>query len=217
MLESDILRARAWTANLERKPRQARRLLLDAAAEARATGQHSLESAALHDLVRLGADDDVVTRLVEVASHVDGAFGSARAAHAVALASADAEALDTVAHRFERIGAHLVATEAASEAARLHQEAGRTRAATRSAIHATQLHGRCEGAHPGSLPWAPVVEPLTRREREIAVLAAEGMSSPLIGDRLALSVRTVDNHLSRAYEKLGIGGRHELAAAMAHW
>jgi DNA-binding CsgD family transcriptional regulator len=51
---------------------------------------------------------------------------------------------------------------------------------------------------------------LTEREREIAELAASGMQSQAIASRLHISVRTVDNHLHRAYEKLGIGGREEL-------
>jgi DNA-binding CsgD family transcriptional regulator len=217
MLESDLLRARAWTAHIERRPGRAKSLLLDAAVEARDSGQHSLESAALHDLVRMGARGQAVARLEELAQVVDGAFAAARAEHARALETSDAAGLDRVAETFDEIGALLTAAEAASEAARLHQEAGRHRPATRSAMRARQLHDQCEGARPGSLPWAATIEPLTRRAREIALLAAEGFTSPAIGDRLSLSVRTVDNHLRHAYTKLGINGRHELAPAIAHW
>ena len=52
---------------------------------------------------------------------------------------------------------------------------------------------------------------LTKREREVAVLAAGGITSKDIADRLFVSVRTVDNHLGRVYEKLGISSRAELA------
>lgn len=51
---------------------------------------------------------------------------------------------------------------------------------------------------------------LTRREREIAGLAAGGLSSRAIAERLTLSVRTVDSHLSRVFTKLGIRSRQEL-------
>ncbi len=60
-----------------------------------------------------------------------------------------------------------------------------------------------------------IVAPLTRRERDIATLAAGGASSKEIADRLYLSVRTVNNHLQSAYSKLGIAGRRELANALA--
>jgi len=55
---------------------------------------------------------------------------------------------------------------------------------------------------------------LTARDREIAVLAAGGLSSKDIAGRLVVSARTVDNHLQRVYAKLGISGRDELRSAL---
>jgi DNA-binding CsgD family transcriptional regulator len=52
---------------------------------------------------------------------------------------------------------------------------------------------------------------LTTREREVAGFAARGLSDVEIADRLSLSRRTVETHLYRAYAKLGVSGRHELA------
>ena len=52
--------------------------------------------------------------------------------------------------------------------------------------------------------------PLTRREREVANLAARGLSNHEIAERLVISARTVGNHLQRAYAKLGVRGREEL-------
>ena len=49
---------------------------------------------------------------------------------------------------------------------------------------------------------APVV-PLTRRELEIATLAARGMTDRDIAATLVISVRTVESHLAAAYRKLG--------------
>jgi DNA-binding CsgD family transcriptional regulator len=49
----------------------------------------------------------------------------------------------------------------------------------------------------------------------VAVLAASGITSKDIADRLFVSVRTVDNHLGRVYDKLGISSRAELAEIMA--
>jgi DNA-binding CsgD family transcriptional regulator len=52
--------------------------------------------------------------------------------------------------------------------------------------------------------------PLTEREREIVSLAARGLSNREIADRLAVSVRTVEGHLYRAGNKLGVSDRSEL-------
>jgi len=56
--------------------------------------------------------------------------------------------------------------------------------------------------------------PLTSREREIATLAAQGLTSPEIAERLFLSARTVNNHLQSAYAKLGVNRRDQLAEAL---
>jgi DNA-binding CsgD family transcriptional regulator len=56
-----------------------------------------------------------------------------------------------------------------------------------------------------------VVDELTFREREVALLAAAGLSSRQIADRLVISSRTVDNHLQRVYRKLGVSSREALA------
>jgi DNA-binding CsgD family transcriptional regulator len=54
---------------------------------------------------------------------------------------------------------------------------------------------------------------LSDREREIAELVAEGRSNKEVAAALFLSGKTVENHLSRIYAKLGVRSRTELA----HW
>ncbi len=62
------------------------------------------------------------------------------------------------------------------------------------------------------LPFSDVTLPaLSRREEEIARLAASGLSNREIAERLFVSVRTVEGHLHRLYAKLGINHRSELA------
>jgi non-specific serine/threonine protein kinase len=62
------------------------------------------------------------------------------------------------------------------------------------------------------LPAAPDLPgPLTEREREIAVLVAEGMSNRDIARQLAIAKRTVDAHLGHIFAKLGISSRVRLA------
>jgi DNA-binding CsgD family transcriptional regulator len=55
---------------------------------------------------------------------------------------------------------------------------------------------------------------LTGQERQIAELAATGLSNKQIGERLFLSHRTVGSHLHRLFPKLGITSRVALRAAL---
>jgi DNA-binding CsgD family transcriptional regulator len=55
---------------------------------------------------------------------------------------------------------------------------------------------------------------LTAQEREIAMLAASGLSNKQIGERLYLSHRTVGAHLYRIFPKLGITSRAALRDAL---
>ncbi|MFB8077118.1 AAA family ATPase [Streptomyces sp. NPDC056013] len=61
-------------------------------------------------------------------------------------------------------------------------------------------------------PW---LASLTAREREIAELAAEGLTNQAIATRLYLSPRTVETHLSRVFRKTDVATRASLAALMA--
>ena len=52
---------------------------------------------------------------------------------------------------------------------------------------------------------------LTRREREIVLALAEGLSNKEVGRRLNLSEGTVKVHLHNIYSKLGVKNRTALA------
>lgn len=58
-------------------------------------------------------------------------------------------------------------------------------------------------------------EALTPQEREIALLAASGLTNKQIGERLFLSHRTVGFHLHRVFPKLGISSRAALRDALS--
>jgi len=77
------------------------------------------------------------------------------------------------------------------------------------------LLARCEGAATPGLRSEAGTAGLTRREREVARLASTGRSNREIAEELVVSVRTVENHLQRAYDKLGISRRDELGDALS--
>jgi DNA-binding NarL/FixJ family response regulator len=55
---------------------------------------------------------------------------------------------------------------------------------------------------------------LTPAEHRVADLAAHGHSNREIAERLYVTQRTVETHLTHAFQKLEIGSRAELAAAL---
>lgn len=56
---------------------------------------------------------------------------------------------------------------------------------------------------------------LTARQRQCLILVSGGLSSRRIGERLGLSVRTVDEHLARACAMLGVRTRVQAVARLA--
>ena len=64
------------------------------------------------------------------------------------------------------------------------------------------------------LSSAPEVPWLTPREKEVATLAACGLSNRQVARRLFISLRTVENHLHRVFSKLQVTGRQELRHAL---
>jgi RNA polymerase sigma factor (sigma-70 family) len=58
---------------------------------------------------------------------------------------------------------------------------------------------------------------LSEREQEVLELVADGLSNEEIAERLVLSVRTVERHLSNIYAKLGVSGKAARAAAAARF
>ena len=48
----------------------------------------------------------------------------------------------------------------------------------------------------------------------MTTLAARGLSNTEIADKLVVSVRTVENHLHRAFTKLGVEARGELGVVL---
>ena len=62
-----------------------------------------------------------------------------------------------------------------------------------------------ERAGPAVLP--ELLEPLTRREAQVARLVIEGLADRVIAERLCLSSHTVNHYVKRVYRKLGVDSR----------
>jgi DNA-binding CsgD family transcriptional regulator len=104
------------------------------------------------------------------------------------------------------------------------------RAAARDPLEqALELAARC-GARPlaarareelnatGARPrreWRTGVEALTPSELRVVRLAVDGLSNREIAQELYVTLKTVEGHLARAYAKLGIDGRGQLASALS--
>lgn len=85
-----------------------------------------------------------------------------------------------------------------------------------SACHATALSdriGRVTGDR--GTPRRGGGHGFTPAEREVADLATSGLTNRQIADRLHLSAKTIEAHLSRAYRKAGVRSRTQLAARLA--
>jgi DNA-binding CsgD family transcriptional regulator len=108
------------------------------------------------------------------------------------------------------------------------RRAGRRTAAKEPLAEALDLAARC-GARPlaarareelkatGARPrreWRTGVEALTPSELRVARLAADGQTNREIAQALYVTIKTIEGHLARAYGKLEIAGRAELAHAL---
>ena len=214
MAQTELLQARAWTAAAAGDLPAARDQLEAAAELGEEIGDLIGATSALHGLARLGRARHVAARLAALADDVDGDLVTTRAAYANAIAARDSEALAKVADDFEGFGAMLYAAEARADVAVLLRNAGEARKGAAAGQHATRLLALCEGAATPPVETLSARVHLTPGELDSALQAAAGRTNKQIADNLHLSVRTIESHLQRAYEKLGITGRHELAEAL---
>jgi DNA-binding CsgD family transcriptional regulator len=89
------------------------------------------------------------------------------------------------------------------------EQLGASRDADSVAAFLRRLGARAARRAPKGLPL------LTRREREVLGLLGEGLSNPAISQRLYVSRRTVEHHVSSVLRKLGLTSRAEAATYAA--
>jgi DNA-binding CsgD family transcriptional regulator len=213
-MEVDLLQARAWTQVAAGNLPEAKTILAKAVDLGEEVGDVVSAASALHALARLGSAKTVSDRLADLTAQIDGEFAAAWATHAAGLATGDPKVLEEVSRSFEGMGADLLAAEAAADAAVAWRRAGSRRQAAASERQAASIAARCEGASTPPLQAIEARAVLTPAEREAALLAANGASNKDIARQLNVSVRSVENRLQHAYEKLGVSSREDLADAL---
>ncbi|VAV92709.1 hypothetical protein MNBD_ACTINO02-1515 [hydrothermal vent metagenome] len=191
-------RANAWYAWAIDDPTAGKRLV-EVGREATALGQRSWGLSCFIDAVRFGNADDVAAEI----EHLAISRGSGLAAMAGRWARAKTRVeLWGCARMWLNSGAPTFAIEAAMQAAD---------PADASDCASVQLLAAM-GASPLMGDLATFGRALTHRQVEIVVKVLAGASSEEVADTLFVSTRTVENHLHRAYQTLGIhGGRKGLA------
>ncbi len=212
MMEGEVRRARAWAQAADGDRAGARALLESAVADALDRGADALAGIAGWELARLGDRGAAAAALTPLLGR-EGPLGL-RAAHAVAADRRDAGELDRISAELEAFGFELEAAEAAAEAARSWARVGDVRRATARDRRVEALRAACEGAFTPLLAVGAGGDRLTDRQREVALLAARGLTSKAVAEQLGLSRRTVDNNLQQVFVKLGIRRRTELADAL---
>jgi DNA-binding NarL/FixJ family response regulator len=124
--------------------------------------------------------------------------------------------LEDAAQLFRESGLRYEAALARDELAAVLRSLGRDAAAEHAEQAARAELVRLGVTRPRASARRPTRAALTRREREVLRLLAQGRSNDEIAAELVLSVRTVESHVAGVYTKIGVAGRTARAAATAY-
>lgn len=176
--------------------------------DARKRNQPTHELACVQVRAQWG-DRSGATRARELADELSFPLADAVARHTESLLADDGEGLLAASADYRALGDRATAADVAAQAAvafsRNQQRKRSLYAAALAQELATDCGGLCTPAQRN-----PIGQPLTDRQREIIELVAAGLSNKEIAERLVTSVRTVEGHVYRAYQRLGAGSREEL-------
>ncbi|MBV8179374.1 MAG: AAA family ATPase [Mycobacterium sp.] len=189
--------------------------LTDAVAVVRAAGEDARKRRQpTHELacVQVAAqwgDTSGATRARELANDLSFPLADAVARHTESLLADDAEGLLAASADYAALADRVAAADVAAQAAVAFSRNQQRKRSLYAAALAQQLATDCGGLCTPALR-NPIGQPLTGRQREIIELVAAGLSNKEIAERLVTSVRTVEGHVYRAYQRLGAGSREEL-------
>ena len=192
-LEHDLAAGLALRASGRQE--EARRTADEALGAARSWGTDGALSEALRNAARAAAGDEAIALLHASAVHAEAA--PTRLVHAHALVELGAA--------LRRAGFRRDSRTPLRDGHAIAERCGAT-----GLVDAARSELAASGVRVAARPQRGDDE-LTPSERRIAELAADGASNAEIAQALFVTVKTVEMHLTRAYRKLGIARRGELA------
>jgi DNA-binding NarL/FixJ family response regulator len=176
--------------------------------DARNRNQPTHEVACLQVAAQWG-DTSGATRARELADELALPIADAVARHTESLGADDGEGLLAASADYRALGDRAAAADVAAQAAVAFSRRQQRKRSLYAAALAQELATECGGLCTPALR-NPIGQPLTGRQREIIELVAAGLSNKQIAERLVTSVRTVEGHVYRAYQRLGAESREEL-------
>lgn len=183
-----------------------------AAGDSAYKGQHRVWAAfAYHDAMRFGGGERCYRALVDVASEMDEGLVSYLVAGAKAWVRGDAAGLVSAGDDLLRAGARLAAAETYLAVSTCAEQVG-DREVERCRRRAAAVLGG--GPRTWLMADAPPEVMLGEREKQVALLATNGLSNNEIALKLVVAPRTVENQLASVYRKLGATSRGDLALLM---
>lgn len=205
-----IARVRAERLRIEGSPAGAAAELTSAGESAMVQGELFSGAIAIDEACMIEPHQSTVDLLLALTGR--SALVDAYATRAVAVLERDPAALQRSAATLESLVQPGRAAHAWRVAAKLWTQQRRSLEARKAEQQAVRVASTWQTS-----PWPDPhhhVAPLTVRELEVAQLAARRSRNREIALTLGLSQRTVENHLARAFRKLGITRRDELADAL---
>jgi len=216
-MQTGLALATGWTQAAGGSLAEAVDTVLVEAGTARKRDQPTHELACFQAALQWGAVDgsgDIVVRTRELAQRLALPLAEAVALHAESLRSGSGDGLRAAAGAYLAIGDRSTAADAEAQAAVAFMAAQHRGSGLLAASTADGLARACGGLNTPAIRSAATPVPLTGRQREIAELVAVDLTNRDIADRLCMSVRTVEGHVLRACQRVGVSTRAELAAIM---
>ncbi|MGO1563058.1 MAG: LuxR C-terminal-related transcriptional regulator, partial [Actinomycetaceae bacterium] len=154
----------------------------------------------------------LLAALHAAAGRVDGLRADLVVAMTDPSAVEDAVRLADLAARARAVGDHLLAADSWARVVHLYDRGNDLRRRGEALRHTQDVVLELGGAPGRYVRSALELGALSEREREISLLAQQGLRTADIAARLVVSPRTVEGHLYRVFNKLGISDRSELRA-----